>query len=186
MAGNETINVKNWVTDYADYLYRYAFSRVNNEEMAAELVQETFLAALEALSSFKQKSSVQTWLTSILRNKISDEYKRLSRLKSIQIENDTDDFFEENGFWKEDYQPKEFGLEADAALHNKELESVLAKCLKKLPGLWSAVISLKFIDEEKTNEICNRIQITAANFWVIMHRAKLNLRDCLQKNWMQQ
>lgn len=184
MAGNETASAKDWVKKYADYLYRYAFSRVNNEETAAELVQETFLAGLENLASFQYKSSEQTWLTAILRNKISDEYKRLSRIKTVQPGNDGDDFFEENGFWKEAYQPQSFGLEADAGVQNSELDSVLAKCFKKLPGLWSSVVALKFIEEEKAEAICNKLQITAANFWVIIHRAKLNLRDCLQKNWM--
>ncbi|GAB4043398.1 sigma-70 family RNA polymerase sigma factor [Spirosoma litoris] len=184
MVENGSINPKDWVKDYADYLYGYAMTRINDKEIAAELVQETFLAALEALSTFNRKSSIKTWLTAILKNKVSDEYKRISREKPILEENNKDDFFEENGFWKEAYQPREFGLETDSALLNKELEVILTKCMKKLPGLWRSVASLKFIEEEKSTIICQKLQITNSNFWVIIHRAKLNLRNCLQKNWI--
>jgi RNA polymerase sigma-70 factor (TIGR02943 family) len=183
MALQEETNVKEWVNDYADYLYRYALCRVSDEESARELVQETFLAALESLHSFEQRSTMQTWLTSILRNKIADEYRRKAKTKPLHTENGKEDFFEENGFWKEAYQPKPFGLEADTALHNKEFDNILKKCLKKLPSLWNAVFTLKLLDEEKTTAICNKLQITASNYWVIIHRAKLNLRDCLQKTW---
>ncbi|ANI89696.1 RNA polymerase subunit sigma-24 [Arachidicoccus ginsenosidimutans] len=183
MASPEEVKAKDWVKEYADYLYRYAVSHISDEETARELVQETFLAALESLPAFKQKSSVRTWLTSILRNKLTDEYRRKSRIKPLQTGNESEDFFEENGFWKEAYQPKAFGLEADAALHNKELDNILKRCFKKMPSLWSVVFALKYLDDEKTSAICKRLQITASNYWVILHRAKLNLRDCLQKTW---
>ena len=63
------VNPSEWVNKYGDYLYIYAYSRVQSKELSEDLVQETFLSALKGLRSFRGDSTVQTWLTSILRRK---------------------------------------------------------------------------------------------------------------------
>ncbi len=65
-----------WVDNYADYLYRYAQSRVNDSAVAEDLVQETFLSAWKARERFEGRSSEKTWLSSILKNKIIDYYRK--------------------------------------------------------------------------------------------------------------
>jgi RNA polymerase sigma-70 factor (ECF subfamily) len=174
------INPREWVSSHADYLYDFALSRVNDEELARDLVQETFLAALERLDRFEGRSSERTWLTAILKNKVMDVYrKRSSRPNAERIE-----FFEQdNGHWKEEYAPRAFGIEQQDPLSAKEFEQVLSQCLQKLPAVWLSVFMSKHIDEMKTVIICEQLKITTANFWVIIHRAKVNLRACLQKNW---
>jgi RNA polymerase sigma-70 factor (ECF subfamily) len=178
-----------WVKTHADYLYAYAITRLNDEEQAKDIVQETFLAALEKAASFEGKSSERTWLTAILKNKIIDVYrKKSSGLKQNKIEevasHELADFFEEDGHWKTEYAPVEFGIEDKDHLVNKEFETVFQKCLQKLPTLWMAVFTMKHVEEQPTDTICAEMSITASNFWVIIHRAKLNLRACLQKNWI--
>jgi len=178
-----------WVNAHADYLYGFAISRINEEELARDLVQDTFLAALEKLAGFEGKSSERTWLTAILRNKIIDVYrKKSSGLRNTEViaaEQEQDDFFEENtGHWTSEHGPREFGIEDKDNLVNREFEKILEKCMAKLPVLWKAVFTMKHIDDESTDTICAELKVTASNFWVIIHRAKLNLRACLQKNWI--
>ncbi len=183
------LNPHKWVTAHADYLYGFAITRINDNELAKDLVQETFLAALQKVESFAGKSSERTWLTAILKNKIIDVYrKKSSGLKNIDVkeaEDEQEDFFnKDDGHWTSNSGPKEFGIEDKDVLVSKEFESIMQRCLQKLPVLWMSVFTMKHIDEEPTETICTELRVTQANFWVIIHRAKLNLRACLQKNWI--
>jgi len=178
-----------WVAAHADYLYAFAVSRINDTEQARDLVQETFLAALQNTASFAGKSSERTWLTAILKNKIIDVYrKKSSGLKIVDKEqtgNRNDDFFDEdNGHWRTGQLPQEFGIEDTDRFITKEFDDVLKKCMEKLPVLWMAVFTMKHIDDEPTDIICAHLKVTPANYWVIIHRIKVNLRACLQKNWI--
>ncbi|CAH0309577.1 ECF RNA polymerase sigma factor SigM [Pedobacter sp. Bi27] len=175
-----------WVEKYADYLYGFAMSRLRDEDVAKDLVQDTFLAGLQHLNRFEGNSEEKTWLTAILKNKIADFYRKRSaiNLKAVGIEDERQDFFDaETGHWTEKDYPRAFGLEVDNPLMMKELGSILNECLAKLPGLWFSVFSMKHMDDLASELICTELKLTAANFWVIMHRTKLNLRACLQKNW---
>jgi RNA polymerase sigma-70 factor (TIGR02943 family) len=178
-----------WVEKYADYLYGFAISRVRDEEVAKDLVQDTFLAALQRLDSFEGNSQEKTWLTAILKNKIADFYRKrssssLKDLRVLDVEGEPKDFFDaESGHWTERDYPRAFGLETYNPLMMKELGVVLNKCLAKLPGLWFSVFSMKHMDDLASELICAELKLSTANFWVIMHRTKLNLRACLQKNW---
>jgi len=180
------LNPHQWVNAHADYLYAFAIRRINNEELSKDLVQETFLAALEKAAKFEGKSSERTWLTAILKNKIIDVYRKKSSGLSKEVkqaEHEQQDFFEADGHWRAEYRPLEFGIEHIDPLINKEFNTILQMCMEKLPALWMAVFSMKHIDGEETTVICTELKVSASNFWVIIHRAKLNLRACLQKNW---
>jgi RNA polymerase sigma-70 factor (TIGR02943 family) len=187
---NSKLNPHNWVSRYADYLYTYAALRINDQELARDLVQETFLAALEGRENFQGRSSEKTWLTSILKNKIVDVYRskssRLAKLVGAEGAEDKDaDFFDRNdGHWNSGHRPLELGIEQYDALENTELQRILLACMKKLPALWISVFSMKHIDGQTTETICTELKLTSSNFWVIIHRTKVNLRSCLQKNWI--
>lgn len=188
VADRYTAHPEKWVDNYADYLFRYAVSRINDDEKARDLVQETFLSALENVSGFEGRSTESTWLTAILKNKIIDLYRRQSsgkaqRTESLEEITDQDFFESSDGHWSPQHRPKEFGIENDT-LSSKEFNRILQSCMKKLPALWHSVFSLKHMEEESSDKICDTLKISPANFWVIMHRSKLNLRACLQKNWL--
>jgi RNA polymerase sigma-70 factor (TIGR02943 family) len=158
-------------------------------DLAKDLVQETFLAALERVDQFEGRSSERTWLMAILKNKVIDVYRKKSN-GFIALPNDLNgnraslDFFEEdNGHWKEEFHPKAFGIEQYDRLSHKEFRQVLDQCLKKLPALWLSVFTMRHIDELTTQVICGHLKVSTQNFWVIIHRAKVSLRACLQKNW---
>jgi len=178
-----------WVEKYADYLYGFAMSRLRDEDVAKDLVQDTFLAALQHLDRFEGNSEEKTWLTAILKNKIADFFRKrssvaLKEAKIADAEAEQHDFFDaETGHWNKEYRPQAFGLDVDNPLMRKELSTILNQCLAKLPGLWFSVFSMKHMDDLASELICTELKLTAANFWVIMHRTKLNLRACLQKNW---
>jgi RNA polymerase sigma-70 factor (TIGR02943 family) len=185
----ESLDPKKWVDRYADFLFKYAFRRINDQNLAKDLVQETFLAGLKGLSGFNGRSSERTWLTAILKHKIIDFYRtKSSGLTNIRAVDDemviqNDFFVEANGHWKKEYAPKDIGSEQDL-LQDKEFKMVLQECIKKLPALWASVFTMKHLDEEKTDEILTALRLSQANFWVIIHRTKLSLRACLQKNWL--
>ncbi len=177
---------RHWVQRYADHLYSYALARLDHEEQARDLVQETFLAALEKVGQFQGKSSERTWLTAILKYKIIDVYRgRNSGLRTQRIDEEPElEFFEQdNGHWKEEYSPRPMRTEGADLLENKELAAILKKCFQKLPALWLAVFTMKHIDDASTETICQDLKVTPSNFWVIIHRAKLNLRACIQNSW---
>lgn len=187
--GNNKLYPHNWVSAHADYLYAYTVSRLNDQEQARDLVQETFLAALEKADKFEGKSTERTWLTAILRNKIVDVYrKRSSGLRNIDVhaaEEQQADFFDaSDGHWNPERAPREFSLDFNDPVVNKEFTAILQQCLQKMPALWLSVFTMKHIDEEATDTICSELKVSSANFWVIIHRAKINLRACLQKNWI--
>ncbi|RYY53623.1 MAG: sigma-70 family RNA polymerase sigma factor [Chitinophagaceae bacterium] len=177
-----------WVANYADALYGYAQARITNPDQARDLVQETFLSALENLAGFEGRSSELTWLTAILKHKIIDHYRRQSarlvRNTQSMEEMDEADFFEiTTGHWTAAASPGRFSSGSDMA-SQKELTAVLQMCMEKLPGLWLSVFTLRHMQEESSETICVHLKITPANFWVIMHRAKVSLRACIQKNWI--
>jgi len=186
MAKIAVLDPRQWVGLHADYLYSYAVARLDDEEQAKDLVQETFLAALERTGQFRGNSSERTWLTAILKHKIIDVYRRRSSgLRPVESRQPEQEFFEAgDGHWKEAFAPRALGVEDGDPLANKELMSVLQRCLQKLPALWFSVFTMKHMDEAETEMICEQLKLTPSNFWVIIHRAKLNLRACIQKVWM--
>lgn len=174
----------NWVDNYADYLYAFALNRLDDAELCRDLVQETFLAALEKLSEFRGESSERTWLTAILRYKVIDVYRKRNSawLVEERVHDREPEYFEaDNGHWKEDQAPRPMRIDdSDPAIH-KELATILQKCLRRLPALWFSIFSMKHMDDAATDDICQQLKITVSNYWVILHRAKVNLRACLQK-----
>lgn len=183
-----------WVDNYSDYLYSYAIMRVNDEEEARDLVQETFLSALKARDGYKGEANEKTWLVSILKRKVIDLYRRNAVRKEQSFEKSEEykvayaHYFTETGFipgeWNKSNAPKEWNVSENMDIERTEFRRILAACLGKLPRNWSAVFSLKHVDEESSENICKELDITPSNYWVILHRAKLQMRECLEKNWL--
>ena len=174
----------NWVDRYADYLYAYALNRLDDAELCRDLVQETFLAALERLGEFRGESSERTWLTAILRYKVIDLYRKrnASWLAESRTHEHQPEYFDlETGHWKQEWEPRPMRVDPEDPALQKELTAILKKCLERLPALWYSIFSMKHMDDTATEAICREMKISSANFWVIMHRAKVNLRACLQK-----
>jgi RNA polymerase sigma-70 factor (TIGR02943 family) len=182
------LDPENWPEAYSEYLLGFAINRLRDRDQAEDMVQETFLKALKKIHLFKGASSELTWLTAILKNNIYDLLRRESKMDRLEdVENSNgidDDSFEENGRWKAEARPGAWHTDKMDNLERKELYAVFGKCMNDLPEQWSAVFSMKHLDEEKSETICKELQLTASNLWTIMHRAKLKLRSCMEKFWL--
>jgi RNA polymerase sigma-70 factor (TIGR02943 family) len=179
-----TLNPKKWIELYADYLYNYTLIRVDNQDLSKDLVQETFFSGLKGKDNFKGLASERTWLVSILKRKIIDHYRKINSIKGkkeirVNFYNDG----ENKGNWLEERVPVSWGNEAERNIENQELKSALEDCIDNLPEKYRMVFLLKSVRNYETEEICNELDITASNLWVIIHRARQQLRRCLEDNW---
>ena len=172
------------------YLLRVARLQLRDAALAEDVVQDTLAAALVAQSGFTGKSSVKTWLTGILKHKIVDAIRRKQRepvaASTLDEECDIEDFdalFKtSNGAWEE--PPAEWG-NPEQALNRRQFFDMMDFCLEKLPPNTARVFMMREVMELESDEICAELTITANNLWVILYRARMALRDCLEKNWFQ-
>jgi len=187
-SGDTTLQPDLWLKLYGNYLFSIAFIKLSNREIAEDIVQETFIAALKAKETFKNNSSEKTWLTTILNNKIVDYYRKKDVLKnSIEYINETsksfdEHFFEDNGHWLDKAAPQEWN-NADKDVNRNEFYRILQYCIQKMPPKLVPVFIAKFIDENDPEIICKEYEITSSNYWVMLHRARVLIRSCLEKNW---
>lgn len=176
-----------WVDKYGDYLYRHAYARVGNKATAESIVQETFLAGIKGIQNFEGKSTVKTWLLSILKNKVTDRFRKVYREPKQVSASDSDqgdivdEYFYRSGIWKK-WIPS-WAETPDDALERKKLIEVLESCIKKLPARMREVYILKSMDNKTTEELCEDLEISSSNLWVMIYRARMHLRECLEKNW---
>lgn len=182
------INPDEWVDEHGDLLYRYALSRVSDESVAEDLVQETFLSALKGVSEFKGNSSVETWLVSILKRKIIDYYRKKSRMDDKIAEGDlseTADFYAEGamkGRWKPDAAPQDWRIDPESQTETEGFMQLLYECMKTLSEGVASVFTLHELEQMDTDAICKELEITSSNVWVRLHRARSQLRKCLERS----
>jgi len=181
----------NWVDEHGDYLFRYAMSRLNNRSLAEDMVQDTFLSALKAYEKFDGKSSERTWFTSILKHKIIDHFRKLSRRQESSLDktetDDPADDFRQQGFmkgaWITQKAPADWGDHPENAFEQNEFMDVFQYCLTRLPEWIAGVFSMRELEELESDEICKELGITPSNLWVMLHRARSLLRRCIEHNW---
>ncbi|WP_178984373.1 sigma-70 family RNA polymerase sigma factor [Winogradskyella helgolandensis] len=178
------INPNNWVKLYSDYLFNYTITRVNDREISQDLISETFLAGLKSMKNFKGEASERTWLISILKRKIIDHYRKINSNKGkaevrMNYINDT----ESEGDWLEERVADSNVKTAEEDLVNSELGDAIYDCLAKLPEKQAEVFKMKTILGYDTETICKELEITASNLWVIIHRARTGLAECMEDNW---
>ena len=180
-----TIDPSRWVDDYGDYLFRYAQSRLRDREAAEEVVQETFVAGLRNVRQYRGTGSERGWLLAILKRKIVDVYRKRRREAAVGGGEDEDDWceslFDEKGSWRND--PRIFGRDPGEALEQQEFLGVLRDCLQGLPDRQADAFTLREMDGRTTEEICKDLEVTSSNLWVLLHRARLRLAQCIKARW---
>lgn len=173
-----------WVASYSDYLFNYTITRVNNEEIAKDLVQETFFSGLKSMKNFQGKASERTWLVSILKRKIIDYYRKINSKKGkAEVRMNFYSDGDHEGEWIEERAPNTWSNDADKGIENDELKNALTYCIDKLPEKYGVVFRMKTIQGFETEEICKDLDISPSNLWVIIHRARTQLRRCMEDNW---
>jgi RNA polymerase sigma-70 factor (TIGR02943 family) len=187
------LSPEKWVAEYADYLFSYALYKTSKRELAEDLVQDTFLSALKAKDGFKGDCAEKTWLVRILNNKIIDHYRsnKIGQDYEEYINETADNFHDaffsknEEGRWTNVVPPTNYASAADEYLKQNEFQGILDNCLQKIPIKLRQVFVEKYIDDRTAEEICTQYTLTSANYWVIIHRAKVLLRTCLERNEVQ-
>ncbi|MDI9366071.1 MAG: sigma-70 family RNA polymerase sigma factor [Flavobacterium sp.] len=185
MDNKHTLNPNNWIINYSNALYKYTIIRVNDTGIAEDIVQETFLSAWRNKDNYKGEASEKNWLYTICKNKIIDHYRKKSTSIIQYAEADTtSSMFDDVEHWTKEDAPKEWGVNYNQTIEKKEFYSILEKCKSKLQQMQQSVFVMKYLEDLDTEEICKVLGITTSNYWVLIHRAKLSLRNCLEKNWV--
>lgn len=177
------------IEGHRTYLLRYASLQLRDAGAAEDAVQDTLIAGLEGLDRFSGKSSVKTWLTGILKHKIIDHMRRQAREQPL-ISGDADSdrseaeavdaLFLADGHWRQ--PPSNWG-DPDKALENKAFMAVFEQCAKNLPVKTARAFMMREVMEFSTDDICKELEVSTTNCWVILHRARLSLRECLETKW---
>jgi RNA polymerase sigma-70 factor (ECF subfamily) len=170
------------------YLLRYAGLQLRDAHAAEDAVQETLLAALQT-ASFAGRSSLKTWLTGILRHKIIDHVRRQSREQPLERPDDepqqedadiAETLFADDGHWRD--FPSDWNA-PDRSFESSEFWRVFEICLQVMPARMARLFVMREVLELTTEEICKELDVTATNCWVMLHRARLSLRECLETKW---
>ncbi len=187
---SETIEIlpqepERWVESYGDYLFRYALMRLRDKGAAEDAVQETFLAALRNLHQFDGRVEVKYWLRGILKNKIVDSIRKSVRRQELQKEEVRDIvgklLFKTSGVPETRAAP--WGFDPDEAFAQEEFWAAFENCLASLREPLRSAFQLKMLDEWSTEDICKELDITDNYLWVMLHRARAQLKSCLESKW---
>ena len=178
---------RSWVSDHSDVLYNYATKHGFDEHSAMDLVQETFLSAWRGIDNFRNQSSVRNWLFVILKNKVNDHFRKAVNnvtIESLGVAYNDHTYFDEHDHWKEGMYPREWSVNFSNPAEVKDFQSIFKGCNGKLKPIQSVVFVMKYVDDLDSESICRQLGITPNNYWVLLHRAKVQLRACLEKNWL--
>lgn len=176
----EIVDTTEMVQANADYLLAFAMTKLSDRELAKDLVQDTFVSAFTSIEGFKGESALRTWLTSILNRKIIDHWRKAETRYTDPVSH----FFKgenENSHWLDDKRPQGKMPDFEKQMDDVERHAELQDCINKLPVKWGGILTSKYFSEEKAEAISKEFDVTTSNLWVIIHRAKLMLRDCLEQ-----
>lgn len=184
----QKVDIESWMADYGDGLMGYAVHRVSDVSTAEDLVQESFISAWKSSLEKVPPENTKAWLFKILRNKIIDHYRK----ENIRDEAgnpagkrmlELEDAFDQDR-WNPDYRSGSW-LE-DSPAEKSELAKFIAYCISLLNGKLGEAFKLKYLDDLDAESICKELDISPSNYWVLIHRAKLQLRSCLDKNYFEE
>ena len=183
---SNAVNPQIWVEAYHDSLFKYALSRLREADLAEEKIQETFLAALQSRKNYRGLASEKTWLISILKRKIYDHFQRISRDRQYNVTSPMARIryhaFDckkmtavRSSIWLSD---------PSTAYEQKEFLNIITYALSELPGRLAQVFILREIIELSSQGICDRMDISVCNLYVMMHRARKCMRLNLKLKWL--
>jgi RNA polymerase sigma-70 factor (TIGR02943 family) len=189
---SEPSTPREWVSRYGDYLYNYAYMRLRDSTAAEDMVQETFLAALKAHGRRTGEATEITWLIAILKNKIVDYIRKVSRERTQEhideLPVESEGLYEDSGQWRGHWIPRRgpvaWGGDPSRMVENKQFWEVFERCLAALPRQFARVFTLYVTEEMTTEKVCNILNVTATNLRVMLHRTRRQLRRCLELNWI--
>lgn len=191
-AGEALSSPEHWLHKHGDYLFRFAMLQLRDEHLAEDAVQETLLAALESSRHYSGNASEKTWLVGILKHKIVDLIRKKVREPTQEYfdeqiddaQNEAiDTLFDDRGHWIS--PPQDWG-NPEKMLEQKRFWEIFTECMQKLPPQLALLYSLREISGMATDEICKDMNISPTNSWVMLHRARIGLKQCFEINWLGQ
>lgn len=169
-------------------MLRFARLQLRDDHLVEDVVQDAIVAALSGSQQFTGQAEIKTWIFAILRNKIIDVFRERSRHPTCSYSDDNrldeeeDEFFNKQGFWYKEQRPTEWE-HPEATFVADEFWRVFEACLTSLPENTARVFMMREFIGLDVAEICNELRISENNCWTILHRARMRLRSCLEKNW---
>lgn len=167
-------------------MFRYAYVRLKSHAVAEDIVQETFLAAMKAKERYQGRSSERSWLMGILRHKLIDHLRKSSR--EVKIDDMHPEGFEDTLMFKEvgvpHWQPPKWQFNPRKVFEQKEFWDVFSGCLSKLDERMHTAFTMKELEDLPTEDVCKALGVEPTYLWVILYRARNNLKACLEKNWL--
>jgi len=177
-----------FLQDIRRQMMKFATLQLSDSNQAEDAVQEALIGAMKNADSFGGRAAFKTWMFAILKNKIADVLRYKQRTVNIgsfardEDDEDMSELFDRKGSWQKDERPAAWG-NPEAAMREKHFWRVFEACLEHLPPKQALVFMLREFIELDAGEICATMELTTSNLHVLLHRARLRLRDCLENNW---
>jgi len=188
-SGNLLLRDRLFIEALRAQMVRFATLQLNDPHLAEDAVQEALASALRSAGTFAGRSALKTWVFAILRNKIIDVVRQRGRIvyTGSLVRNDEDedalpDLFDARGHWKPEEKPSDWGV-PDRVLQDEQFWRVFDVCLDGLPPRQGRVFMMREFIGLEAAEICNAVAISQANLHVLLHRARMRLRECLENKW---
>ena len=175
-----------WVDQYGDYLYGFAMSRLRNAELAQDCVQDTFLAGIKALDRFDGSRDIKFWLRGIMRNKIVDQIRKSVREHKVDIDSEDETLLE--SFWFKysgiaTTNPDPWQFNPRKYYDNTEFWAVFEDCIETVKNPAREAFILRVLEDQSTEEVCKVMDVTPNYLWVLLHRAREQLKVALEAKW---
>ena len=175
-----------WVDQYGDYLYGFAMSRLRNAELAQDCVQDTFLAGIKALDRFDGSRDIKFWLRGIMRNKIVDQIRKSVREHKVDIDSEDETLLE--SFWFKysgiaTTNPDPWQFNPRKYYDNTEFWAVFEDCIETVKNPAREAFILRVLEDQSTEEVCKVMDVTPNYLWVLLHRAREQLKFALEAKW---
>lgn len=173
------IDANRWVDIYGDALFAYALSRLRDRNSAEEAVQETFLSALKSIEQLRTAEAEGAWLMAILKRKVIDQVRSQARQPaSLETDPVVSAMFDKRGNWSKSAKANS-AMRLDS-IERDEFRALFQDCLKKIPPTQASTFWLREVQQESAEEVCKVLDISTSNLWVLMHRARLALVECMK------
>jgi RNA polymerase sigma-70 factor (ECF subfamily) len=182
-----TDDIEEFISQGRTDLVRFAALQLRDQALAEDVVQDTFVAALQKAGQFSGRGSIKSWVFAILKRKIIDAlraHRRYAPLGDTAEEADErlEGLFNARGYWQKAHRPGRWSDPEDS-LEQQQFWRIFELCLDGLPERTAQVFSMRELLGLETEEICSELAISHANCWVILHRARMGLRLCLDQRW---
>ena len=186
MTDESGLQPERWIDEHADFLYRYALTRVRDHSLAEDMVQETFLAAIKSATRFKEGLSERAWLVGILKHKVVDHIRKASRETVVDqqevLELENSRLFQWSGI--PTMRPEKWHFNPRKVFEQKEFWAAFQDCLLRLKPREHTAFVLRELEDQDTDTICKELGVTANHLWVMLHRARNGLKACLETKWL--